>query len=190
MRWIIRAGEVGLMAAITVCRECRVVVVGVARGTGNGGVRAGKRERSVVVIEGRRGPAAGGVTDRAVSREAGRDVIWVGGSGEVFLVAAVTTCRQSCVVIVYVARGTSHCGVCAGERKRRVAVIESGRRPCRGVVTRDAGGGKTYRYVIGIVGSRPICLVAAVAVCGQSCVVVVGVACGASDCGVSARERE
>ena len=44
MRWIIRAGEVGLMAAITVCRECRVVVVGVACGASDCGVSARERE--------------------------------------------------------------------------------------------------------------------------------------------------
>ena len=58
-------------------------------------------------------------------------------------------------------------------------MIESGLRPGRGVVARGAGGGEARRDVIRIIGSGVIGLVTSVAVCGQRCVVVVGMACSA-----------
>ena len=71
VRWIIRAGVVGLVAPVAGCGQGRVVVVGVALRAGQGGVGAGERKRSVVVIEGGAGPRCGVVAEGAVGGEGG-----------------------------------------------------------------------------------------------------------------------
>jgi len=103
-------------------------------------------------------------------------VIGAGGAGEVGLVAAVAVCRQRSVVVVYMALRARDADVRASKRERRVVVIKSGLCPRRGVVTGGAGGGESGADVVGIVGSGVIGFVASVAIRGQCCVVVVGVA--------------
>ena len=56
-------------------------------------------------------------------------------AGEVSLVAPVTRRRQRRVVIVHMALGALNCGMCAGQWKRRVVVIEISQRPRSRVVT-------------------------------------------------------
>ena len=51
VRRIVGAGEVLLVAAVAIGRQRRVVVVRVAGGAGHGHVRAGQRERRLVVVE-------------------------------------------------------------------------------------------------------------------------------------------
>ena len=70
------AGKVCLVAAIAGGGQRCVVVVGVALRAGNGDVRAGEREGSVVVIEGGAGPRRCVVAGGASGWEAGRNMIW------------------------------------------------------------------------------------------------------------------
>ena len=64
-----------------------VVVVSVAGGAGDGGVRASERECGVVVVEGGRAPGARCMADGAVGGKAGGDVVGIRSSCEVRLVA-------------------------------------------------------------------------------------------------------
>src|SRR5947209_8387908 len=88
-----------LMAANAGCRQSAgVVVVGVARSAGHGGMRAGQRERGVVVVKGGARPVGGRVAGFASRRESGGGVIRVGGAVVVRLVAAYAGGRQRTVV--------------------------------------------------------------------------------------------
>ena len=90
-----RSSVSGVCGSIPVCLvtsvagggESRVVVVGVAGGAGDGGVRAGEGECRVVVIERGRAPGARRMADGAVGGEAGGDVVGIRSSREVRLVA-------------------------------------------------------------------------------------------------------
>ena len=112
------------------------------------------------------------------------------GSGEVRLVAAIASGGQRCVVVVYMACSTGHGGVGAGQRERRGVVIKGGARPIRGAVACGARGWETGCCMRRTVGPCEIGLVAAIAGSGQRCVVVVGMARGASHGGVGAGQRE
>ena len=90
-----RRGVSGVCGSIPVCLvtsvagggKSGVVVVGMAGGAGNCGVRAGERECGVVVIELGRAPGARCMADGAVGGEAGGDVVGIRSSCEVRLVA-------------------------------------------------------------------------------------------------------
>ena len=69
-----RSIPIRLMAAITCCGKCRVVIVHVARSTRSGHMGAGQREWCAVVIEGRRAPAARGMADGTIGWESRSDV--------------------------------------------------------------------------------------------------------------------
>jgi hypothetical protein len=86
------------------------------------------------------------------------------------------------------ARGAYALGVTVVGREPRV--VERGSRPggCR--VASLAGGWESRRLVIRIGRALVIGLVTAVAICRHARVVVVHVATGTGDCGMSPRERE
>ena len=185
------AVPVCLMAAVAGCGQGCVVVIGVALSAGQRSMCAGERECSVVVVEGRGAPAAGGVADGAVGGEAGGDVIGVGGAVEISLMAGVAGGGSGCVAVVGVALDAGERGVNAGERIVGVdGVIEVDGRPVGCVVAGVAGGGESSRSMSRVGGSVPVCLVTAEAGGGQSCVVVIGVALDAGQRGVCAGQRK
>ena len=83
-----------------------------------------------------------------------------------------------------------HGDVRAGERKRRVVVIEGSGGPGRSVVARGAGSGEARSYVIGVRGPGVVRLVAGVTIRRHSCVVVVGMARRARHSDMGAGKRE
>ena len=182
--------EVGLMAAVARCGERRVVVVYMALRAGHGSVRAGERERCVVVVECSARPVGCAVAGGAGGRKASADVIRIRGAGVVSLMAGVTIGRDGCVVVVGVAAGSRHSDVGAGERERSLVVIERGARPGRSVVAGGAGGRKARCDVIRIRGAGVVSLVAGVTIGRNGCVVVVGVAGCARHSDVGAGERK
>ena len=99
------------------------------------------------------------------------------GSGEIRLVAAITSRRCSHVVIVFVALDAGQCRM--SSRKSPVCVqrvIEGNCRPGRRIVACIAGRLESRRRVRRIVGPSPIRRMAAVANSRQSGVVVVHMA--------------
>ena len=81
-----------------------VDVVDVAGSAGHGGVEAGQRElRRRIVVEHGAVPLGGGVAQRAVLREAGRDVVRIRSGVVARQVAAVARVRRSFEHIVDVA---------------------------------------------------------------------------------------
>src|ERR1035441_8590031 len=132
------------------------------------------------VIEGDGGPAGRVVAGVASGGESRCDVTGIRGSCEIGLVAAVAGGGQGCVVVIGVALGAGERGMSAGEREDR-GVIEGGGSPVGGRVAKCAVGGEAGSYVIGVGGCGEICLVAAVAGGGQSCVVVIHMALRAGD---------
>jgi hypothetical protein len=184
------SGKVRLVAAVTGRRQRGVVVVYMARCAGNGGVGAGQRERRCVVIEGGAGPIRSAVASGARGGEPYCGVRRIRGPVPIRRVTGIAIGRQCGVVVVYVARCAGNGGVGAGERECGVVVIEGRRCPAGGRVADGAIGGEPRGHVSGICGSGEIRLVAAVASRGQRCVVVVGVARGASHGCVSARKWE
>ena len=87
---------IGLMATYAGVRQRAVIAGcrGVALRARHGRVEAGQRERSVVVIEGRRGPAGCVVALRAIGWEVAGHVRRIIRTREVSLVAAVAGRRQ------------------------------------------------------------------------------------------------
>ena len=85
---------VGLMAVIAGSWQGQVIVIGMAGRARYGGVRAGKRERRVVVIECRSGPVRGAVAGIAGGGEARSGMRRTVGSIPIRLVAAVARGRQ------------------------------------------------------------------------------------------------
>ena len=191
MAWIGGAGEVLLVATVAGCRDGGVVVVGMARGAGHRGMEAKQREHRRV-IEGRRSPIRRGVAKRAISRESGGYVGRIGGAREVRLVATVAVGRQRRVVVVRVARRTSHGDVRARQRERRRVVIKACSGPIRSAVASLARGWEARRSMRRIGGSVEICLVAADAGRRQRSVVRAGagVALHARHSGVETSQRE
>ena len=137
---ILRPREVGLMATVAIGRQRCVVVVHVAGRAGHALVGSGQRECGLVVIEHRAIPGSGGVAGRAGGREAGRYMIRVSRPGEVGLVSTVAIGRKGGVVVVDVAGRAGHGLMRAGQRERRLVVIENRAIPGRGRVASRAGG--------------------------------------------------
>lgn len=162
VRWSVSPVVIRLVASVASCRQSCVVVVCVALCTRRGRMRAGERE-DCRVIEGGRCPVGGRVAQGAVGGETGSDVRGICGSCEVLLVAAVTSCWQSRVIVVHVARGARDRDVSAGERERRCVVIETCASPIRRGMACFTGGGEADGGVRRAGGSVPILLVAGVA---------------------------
>jgi len=126
---VIRAGSAGVvlgMARIAVGGQGCVVVVDVAQCAGHAGVRAGQRERGVVMVEGRSRPCGGAVANFAGCREAGSRVRRVVGAvviRHVAVRAQSLRCPQG-VVVVHVALHALQRGMRAGECEPGVAVVE------------------------------------------------------------------
>ena len=122
------------VAAVASGRQRPLVIVGVARSTSHGGMRAGEGESRCVVIKGRIQPRRRAMAQRTILREIGGNVVRHTGVGcgvvVVLRVAAVASGRQSSLVIVGVASSTGHCRMGADQRKTRRIVIECGVEPC------------------------------------------------------------
>lgn len=176
MVWIGGPGVVRLVAAITRRRQSRVVVVHVARRTWNGEVHSGQRERRVVVIECSRRPTCRVMALRAIGGEGRRYVIWIRGPVVIGLVAAVTRCWQSRVVVIYVARRARNVDMRSGQWEGRCAVIERRSGPRRRCVAGCAGRRKSYRGMGWSVGPVVVGRVTGVAISGHGRVVAVHVA--------------
>jgi len=106
------------------------------------------------------------VAESAVRRESRSHVIGICGSGEVPLMAGVTVRRRTREDVVHVTRGTRNAYVRAGQRKRRLIVIELGAVPRDCVVTGGAGRREVRSNVIRIGRPDEVCLVAPVAIGG------------------------
>ena len=161
-------------------------------GAGHVHVRAGQRERRVVVVERGAGPVRGRVARVAGRREARRRVSWVGGPVVVRHVAAGAESIGRCevVIVVGVARCARQGGVRAGQREAGRVVVERGARPVRRSVADRAVGREVGRLVsCGLCRAVVIGLVARVAGGRQVIEVVVGVALRAVQRGVRAGQR-
>lgn len=169
-------GKIRLMAGVAIRRCSRKNIIDVALDATHGHMRAGQRERRVVVIEGGSGPRRCGVTSGACCGESRCGVRGVRSAVVIGLVARIAIGRHCCVVAANVAQSAGNSGVSAGEWEGRRVVIERRRSPVGGrvadrAVRREAGG-----HVIGVCCPREVGLVAGVACCGRCCVVVVRVA--------------
>lgn len=138
------AGDVGRavvilrVAAVAARRQRSGIVVRVAGGACDARVRARQRKRRGIVIEGRVEPRRRRMALRAILRESRGHVVRHAGdirrAGVILHVAAVAVRRQRACVVVCVTRGARDARMRAGQRKRRLAVIERRRDPRRGVV--------------------------------------------------------
>jgi len=87
-------------------------------------------------------PTRGRMAQRAIGREAGGDVVRIGGAVEVRLMAPDACRRQGGEVAVYVTRSAGHRYVCSRQGERRFVVAEHCSRPSRGRVAQRAIGRK------------------------------------------------
>lgn len=121
-----RALIIHLVAGIAVCRRTREHVVDVATGAGNVDVRAGQRERGVVVVERSARPTRRVVADGTVGRKSSRRVTRVIGVLVVGLVAteASRVGAGQAEVVVHMALLALQRGVRTGEWKARGGVVK------------------------------------------------------------------
>ena len=118
MNRIDRAIVSGFVAAVAVCRECRVVVIYVTTGAGHLNVEASQREGRGVVIKLPIGPECGVMAELASRGEADLDVVNRSGCRVVSVQVTGNACRvraRQTVVVVDVAIG-------AGPRRNGVRV--------------------------------------------------------------------
>lgn len=95
---IVSALVVGQVARIAGGAEALVNAAGVALITGCVHVGAGERERRLGgVIEGRARPICSGVAQRAILREPGGHVVWIGGALIVLQVAGIARSAEAFV---------------------------------------------------------------------------------------------
>lgn len=111
----------------------------------------------------RRNPGYCGVARITGGRPTRADVIGIGGSIESCCMARVTGSRRACKHIIDVALIAINSCVRAREREWSAVVVECRTRPRSRVMAGVAGGGKTRRCMIRILGAIPIRLVTAVA---------------------------
>jgi hypothetical protein len=188
---VIRPLVIGLVTAITVGWEARIVVVYVATGAGHAGMSAGEWKWSVVVIECALSPGDGVVAHLAGGRKPELNVIDRRQSiVEVILVASQAGCAREAVVVIDVARSASHANVCAGQRETGRGVIECRACPRRGRVADGAVGGKRRGDMTGVRCALEIGLMTADTSCVGQVVVIIDVAGGAGHAHVRSSERE
>lgn len=115
---------VDFMAAVTVCRQGRVIVVHVTIRARDRGVRADQGEGRVVVVEGRRTPPGRAVANVTLLREAHRDMVRVGRALKILQVTTYAGRAGQAVIPVRMTLAALQRGVEAGERPACRRVIE------------------------------------------------------------------
>jgi len=191
-----RSREVGLMTAIArrVGAGQAVVVIDVALGALQRGVRTGQRKARAGVVERCSRPTGGGVALRAIGGEAARHVVGIRGACEVGLMAAIArrVGAGQAVVAIDVALLALQRGVRASQGEAGGRVIERRARPGSVVVALQAVGGEPCLNVIGIRRTVVVRLMASDArgVGAGQIVIPVHVALLALQRRVRARERE
>lgn len=106
--------KVGQMARIAILGRAQVFPADVTTAATRGNVRAGQRECSEVVVEGRGDPGRGRVTDGTRLRQAGRPVIGVGGAVVIVEMAGDATGVEAYIFPADVTRRAGHRDVRAG----------------------------------------------------------------------------
>jgi len=139
VRRIIGPAVIGFVARVAIGRYGCVVVIRVALCAGHRRVEAGQREHSRV-IERRRSPVGGRVTESTVGWEACGHMGGIRGSREIHLVAAIAGRWQRGVVVIGVALCARDSNVRTGQRERCVVVIKGRCCPGRGVVASSTCG--------------------------------------------------
>lgn len=125
-----------------------VIVVDVAVGAGarRHGVLAGEGERSLIMIEARRGPGGGAVARLATLRETVALVIRIAGVVEIGLVAVEAGSAGDVVAaeagVVAIRAGPRGTGVHSGKRPTGSVVIEGCVGPLHGIVAARAIGSR------------------------------------------------
>lgn len=178
---------VGLEVTIRALKDSVIVGIGVAGRTHARGSAVIDIEPGV--IEGCAQPARGAMACGAGSGETGRNVVRIRRALIIGLVTRVAISRDGGVVVFYVAAGTRHAGMSAGQRKWRVVVIERCRYPSRRTVAdvallRHPGG-----HVVRIGCALVILKMTGHASCAREPVISIHMALCALDGGVEARQR-
>jgi hypothetical protein len=194
------------MAAVAIRgQRAAVIAVHVAQGASNSSVCASQWESSRAVIKRRCGPVGSRMANRAVGREASRDVIRNRSAQccravPIRGVASVASRSVKRVVIAHVARCAwrrRRRNVHSGKRKPRRAVVESGCRPTHRCVARGAVGrgeccaGSGMRRSIRVLPVRQVAAGSSASCgCNIQRVVAIDVTQRARNSGVGIRQRE
>ena len=141
VNWVVRIIEIGLVAAIAVCRSAAVHAIRMAERASSGHMGSGQRIAGLgIMIETRGRPSGRRVTDRAGEAEGRRSMDGIGRAGEIVMMAGVAG-RGSAAVPLAVTIQTVQAGVSAGQGEIGLAVIESAFVPTARVMAVFAGGG-------------------------------------------------
>ena len=188
---MLEVGRVVSTMAASALEDGIVGGIGVAIGADSVRIAVVEREERVITWgQSGRNPRGCCVTRDARGGPSCRHVIRIRGPREVCLMAGIAIGGRAREHAVHVALDAIHTDVRAGERERRVVVIEgrSGPGGCR--MAGIARGRESRGGVIRICGSVPIGLVTAVAVRGKRREVIVRVTLRAGQGGMSSRERK
>jgi len=161
---VLGAVEVGEVASGALRRSPGEFVVQVALCAVEGGVSARQSERRLAVIELRSLPLDSVVAQRAIRRQAGRGVAWLGRLVVVREVAPLALRRSARELVPYVALCAFDAEVRPGQLESGQCVIELRSLPLGGGVARRAVGGQLRGAVVGVLRSLVVRCVAAVAI--------------------------
>src|SRR4051812_543122 len=142
--------EIRQVARDTIRRSACKFIIHVALTARDGYVGTGESEARGGVIKLSSGPLHRRMTGLTCSRKSGGHVVRVRRLREVSLVATDTRCRSSSVLAADVTLRALHGGMYAGQRERRVVVIECRRNPAHCRVTNLALRWQASSLVIGI----------------------------------------
>lgn len=181
---------VRLVTGIAIGRSAGVAAADVTTGTRNLDVRTGQWKRRICVIERRRLPRCRVMTDSAVGRKPGRDVVGRFGAIEVILVARDTRRTQPCILAAGVARHAGQRDVCPRQGELRLRMIELCSGPSRGRVADRTIGWEACGSVRGIRRTVVIIHMAGCTIGRRSRVFAVDVARGTRHADVQPRQRE
>lgn len=185
-----RAGPIRLVAAVARCWQRSEVIVRVALGACKCRMRSCQRKYGCMV-EGRWAPTARRMADRTIRREPRRNVIRIGGAGEIRLMTGIAGGRRIYIIVVRMTLHARKSCMRSGQWIVGIGrVVKSNCRPVAGVMTGIAGCWKSRCNVVRVRCSGEVSLMAAVAVGRQSRIVIVRMALRARHCGMSSGKRK
>ena len=153
-------------------------------------VEASQRERGCVVVEARWHPSSRRVAERAISGEAGSNVVRARRPRKVCLVAGVAIGRRRGIAVVSVALRARHRCMLARQRPVRIqGMIEYRVIPIGGVMARSAIVRQAKLHVWRVVAVGEVRRVARITLRRSPCKHVIDMACRALQRRVRARKR-
>jgi len=164
MVWIRHTGKIQLMATVTIRWGVVVATAVTVNAIADGGMRAGQRKTRLAVVKAAGAPGGGRMTTYAVVRKIIRQMVWIGHTRKIQLMATVTIRWRIVVAIAMAINAIADGGMRAGQRKTRLAVVKAAGAPGRGAMASHAIVRKIIGHMVWIRHTGKIQLMAAEAI--------------------------